>query len=281
VLVKFTVTVETDLTGSNAQHVFPGGVPVMGVGTTYLRGIVHSVSEIYWEEFGTTSSGGGGGNLDNVVEDTTPTLGGNLALGGYNVGTATADEIGYLSGVSSAIQTQLDAKAAASTLTSHTDNTSNPHSVTAAQLSLGTSDSPQFTAVNIGHSTDTTVSRSAAGILAVEGVALYAKMELSSKSAAYTLVLGDAQKTILHPSADTTARIFTIPANASVAFPVGTFVTFVNQNSAGVVTIAITSDTMRLAGAGTTGSRTLAANGVATAVKVTTTEWLISGTGLT
>jgi hypothetical protein len=38
---------------------------------------------------------------------------------------------------------------------------------------------------------------------------------------------------------------------------------------------------MRLAGAGTTGSRTLAANGVATAVKVTTTEWLISGTGLT
>ncbi|MGE5866956.1 MAG: hypothetical protein ACM32J_17925, partial [Rhizobacter sp.] len=90
----------------------------------------------------------------------------------------------------------------------------------------------------------------------------------------------DSGKHILHPSADTTARIFTIPANASVAFPVGTALTFINQNGGGVITIAITTDTMRLAGAGTTGSRTLAANGIATAVKVSTTEWLINGTGL-
>ncbi len=103
----------------------------------------------------------------------------------------------------------------------------------------------------------------------------------NSQSTAYTLVLGDAGKHILHPSADTTARTFTIPANASVAFPVGTAVTFVNQNAAGTLTIAITTDTMRLAGAGTTGSRTLAANGIATALKVTTTEWIISGTNLT
>jgi hypothetical protein len=103
----------------------------------------------------------------------------------------------------------------------------------------------------------------------------------NSQSAAYTLVLGDSGKHILHPSADTTARTFTIPANSSVAFPLGTAITFVNQNGAGTVTIAITTDTMRLAGAGTTGSRTLAANGVATAIKITSTEWIISGTGLT
>lgn len=103
----------------------------------------------------------------------------------------------------------------------------------------------------------------------------------NSQSAAYTLVLADAGKHILHPSADTTARIWTIPANSSVAFPVGTAVTFVNQNAGGVITIAITTDTMRLAGAGTTGSRTLAANGIATALKITSTEWIISGTGLT
>ena len=102
-----------------------------------------------------------------------------------------------------------------------------------------------------------------------------------SQSAAYTLVLTDAGKHILHPSADTTARIFTIPANGSVAFPIGTAVTFVNQNAGGVITIAITTDTMRLAGAGTTGSRTLAANGIATAVKLTATEWIISGVSLT
>jgi hypothetical protein len=103
----------------------------------------------------------------------------------------------------------------------------------------------------------------------------------NSQSTAYTAVLSDSGKHILHPSADTTARTFTIPANSSVAYPIGTALTFINQNGAGVVTIAITTDTMRLAGAGTTGSRTLAANGVATAIKITSTEWIISGAGLT
>jgi hypothetical protein len=103
----------------------------------------------------------------------------------------------------------------------------------------------------------------------------------NSQSAAYTAVLADSGKQIFHPSADTTARTFTIPANSSVAYPIGTALSFINQNGAGVVTIAITTDTMRLAGAGTTGSRTLAANGVATAIKLTATEWIISGSGLT
>lgn len=103
----------------------------------------------------------------------------------------------------------------------------------------------------------------------------------NSQSTAYTAVLGDANKHLLHPSADTTARTFTIPANASVAYPIGTALTFVNQDSAGVMTIAITSDTMRLAGVGSTGNRTLAANGICTALKLTSTEWIVSGTGLT
>lgn len=103
----------------------------------------------------------------------------------------------------------------------------------------------------------------------------------NSQSGAYTLVLADSGKHLLHPSADTTARTFTIPANSSVAYPIGTAITFINQNAAGVVTIAITTDTMRLSPAGTTGSRTLAANGSATCVKITSTEWIISGSGLT
>ena len=103
----------------------------------------------------------------------------------------------------------------------------------------------------------------------------------NSQSAAYTCVLSDAGKHIYHPSADTTARTFTIPANASVAYPLGTAITFINDTSAGVVTIAITTDTLVFAGAGTTGSRTLAANGMATAIKIGTTRWMISGTGLT
>lgn len=148
-------------------------------------------------------------------------------------------------------------------------------------VSLGTSNAFTAGTIELGAASDTTISRDSAGVIAVEGVPLFSNIPQNSKSAAYTLVLSDAQKHIFHPSADTTARIWTIPANSSVAFPIGTAVTFVNQNAAGVITIAITTDTMRLAGPGTTGSRTLAANGIATALKVTSTEWLISGTGLT
>jgi competence protein ComGC len=109
----------------------------------------------------------------------------------------------------------------------------------------------------------------------------YLNIPQNSQSAAYTLVLGDAGKNIYHPGADTTARTWTIPANSSVAFPIGTAVTFINDTSGGVITISITTDTLVLAGAGTTGSRTLAANGMATAIKMTSTRWMINGAGLT
>lgn len=112
-------------------------------------------------------------------------------------------------------------------------------------------------------------------------VQLYTNIPQNSQSAAYTTVLSDAGKHLYHPGADTSARTWTIDSNANVPYPVGTAITFVNDTSAGVITIAITSDTLVLAGAGTTGSRTLAANGVATAIKITSTRWIISGTGLT
>jgi hypothetical protein len=107
-------------------------------------------------------------------------------------------------------------------------------------------------------------------------------MTQGSHSANYTTVLADANESLLHPSADTTARTFTIDSNTNVAFPIGTCITFINQHGAGVLTIAITTDALYLAGAAaTTGSRTLTAYGIATATKVTATEWVISGVGLT
>ena len=108
----------------------------------------------------------------------------------------------------------------------------------------------------------------------------YLNIPQNSQSAAYTLVLADAGKHIFHPSTDANARTFTIPANSSVAYPIGTAITFINMTSQ-VVTIAITTDTMYLSSAGTTGSRSLAQYGSATAIKITSTTWLISGSGLT
>jgi hypothetical protein len=108
----------------------------------------------------------------------------------------------------------------------------------------------------------------------------FKNIPINSQSAAYTAVLADSGKAILHPSTDANARTFTIPANSSVAYPLGTAITFINMTSQ-VVTIAITTDTMYLSSAGTTGSRSLAQYGSATAIKMTSTTWLISGSGLT
>jgi hypothetical protein len=108
----------------------------------------------------------------------------------------------------------------------------------------------------------------------------FRNIPVNSQSAAYTAVLADSGKCILHPSTDANARTFTIPANASVAYPIGTAITFINMTAA-VVSIAITTDTMYLSSAGTTGTRSLAQYGSATAIKMTSTTWLISGSGLT
>lgn len=100
----------------------------------------------------------------------------------------------------------------------------------------------------------------------------------TAQSVNYTLTLADAGRHILHPAADTTARIITIPGNATVAFPIGTVVTFINAG--GTLTIAC-GDTMYIAGASSvTGSRTLDAYGVAAAIKIDTTTWVISGANL-
>lgn len=101
----------------------------------------------------------------------------------------------------------------------------------------------------------------------------------NTQSANYTCVLADSGKMIYHPSGGGAGDTFTIPANASVAYPNGTVLTFINRDS-NDLSIAITTDSMFLAGTTTTGTRTLAQNGIATAVKTASTIWLISGTGL-
>jgi hypothetical protein len=93
------------------------------------------------------------------------------------------------------------------------------------------------------------------------------------QSANYTLILSDAGKQIFHPVADTTVRKYTIPANSSVAFPIGTVVLFTVENGGTLVSVAINSDTL-VFGAGTTGSIVVAANNTLMAIKVTATKWM-------
>ena len=76
-----------------------------------------------------------------------------------------------------------------------------------------------------------------------------------------------------------TGQTITIPANSAVPFEIGTTIVVINANVTS--SIAITSDTLRLAGGTTTGTRSLAVWGMATLVKIDATTWIASGNGLT
>lgn len=102
------------------------------------------------------------------------------------------------------------------------------------------------------------------------------QVPLNTQNAAYTFVLTDAGKTIFHD--EVTARVYTIPANASVAYPIGTTITIINNTSGGTITLSITTDTLRRGdGMAGTGSRTITADSVVTIIKTKSTEWFITG----
>lgn len=86
----------------------------------------------------------------------------------------------------------------------------------------------------------------------------------------YTAVLADQGYLITCTNA--AAIAFTIPANASVAYPVGTVIDIV-QMGAGQVTIGITSDTV----SGQPGLKIAAQYGRARIQKLTATTWIASG----
>lgn len=99
---------------------------------------------------------------------------------------------------------------------------------------------------------------------------------VNTQNGNYTLVLSDAGKMIRKASGGAGETI-TIPANSSVAFPIGTAIEITNDGG-GDLSIAITTDTLEEYGTGNTGTRTLADNNKAVIEKVASTTWKISGT---
>lgn len=175
----------------------------------------------------------------NVGTGKVLTVAGSVSANGA---TLSPTELGYLDGVTSAIQTQLNAKASSG---ANTDITA----------------------------LDQDVAITATGTIAADTIG-YRGLPQNSQTASYTLALADAGK---HISITTGGVV--IPANGSVAFPIGTTIVVFN-NSGSNQTISITTDTLRQAGTANTGSRTLAQYGLATLVKVSTTTWVITGAGL-
>ena len=101
--------------------------------------------------------------------------------------------------------------------------------------------------------------------------------EINTQNGNYTLVLGDKGKTI-HKVSGGAGETITIPANGSVAFPLGTLVGIQNDGG-GDLSIAITTDTLTGTD-GTTGTRTLGDNHTAVIQKVTATTWKYAASDL-
>lgn len=100
-------------------------------------------------------------------------------------------------------------------------------------------------------------------------------------SSSKTFGLNDLYRLQVHPSSDPTARLWTIPSNLVVPFAPSTVIPFINQIGAGVLTIGISTDTLRLLGTGATGARTVQSGGGGVLIKTTANEWYITGTGVT
>jgi len=99
----------------------------------------------------------------------------------------------------------------------------------------------------------------------------------SDQTGDYTPVLAD-QYQVLVPMNKATAVNFTIPTNASVAYPVGTVITVLNKG-AGTCTIkAVTSGTTTVLSAGAVAAQpTLGQYKTAACIKTGTDTWCIVG----
>ncbi len=81
-----------------------------------------------------------------------------------------------------------------------------------------------------------------------------------------------------HYKTTTSAISITFPDNAASPCPIGTAVTIINDAAAGNITLLQGAGViLQLGGTLTTGARTIGPGGVATALKVQTNKWIVSG----
>ena len=232
-------------------------------------------------------TGNAGGGLAALVNDPTPQLGGNLSANarqvrfskGADVASAAALNLGndgnYFDITGTTAITSIATKAigtvvklhfdAALTLTHHATDLILPGG---ANIVTAAGDEVEFVEYAAGDWICTAYRRNAVG---PDFEILGQTIGINTQTASYTLVLADKGKTVEMNVGS--ANNLTIPANASVAFPVGSYIN-VSQFGAGQTTLV--EDTgvtiRRRVGLKLTGQYALA-----TLYKRATNEWVAGG----
>jgi hypothetical protein len=215
----------------------------------------------------------------NQISINPPTAAGDrvfATLGGVQTSAGNSTQSVGFTGYASQAWTPGSAQGAYLDLQSTPNGTVTRRAAIRVQQSGGVSIGPSAVAVDPGQDNLYVYGGMGVGSLSVGGISVYGNIPTVLRAGPYTCVAADANTCV-----GVSSGLVTIPANASVAYPVGTVITFMAIGGGSAITIAVAADTMYLAGVGTTGTRTLANTGIATALKYAATQWVISGSGLT
>lgn len=245
--------------------------------TPFLRaigadGLAMSGAKIYFYTTGTTTptdsyqaSSGGSAHANPVVADS-----GGLFASIY---------------INDAIQTRAVLKNSAGTTILDIDPV-NPVIAVAADSITDTELAAGAAAANLGYTPANVAGDTFTGAVKMSGTPTslgttdlgFRGVPLTTHDATYTFVIDDAGKGALHTSGS--AHTWTIPPVGTVAYPVGSTIVLVNTG-AGAVTVARGAGVaLRIAGASTDGSKTLAQYGIATLFMPVSDSWYISGAGV-
>jgi hypothetical protein len=205
----------------------------------------------------------------------------DIANVGTTLATVSTTELGFLDGVTSAVQTQIDAKAASSgnatqagteTLTNKTITSP----VIGTIVNTGTLTLPTSTDTLVGRATTDTFTNKTLTAPVISSPKI--SSTYTTKTAAYTFASGDEGQ-LFSMNAATSVQ-FNIPTDATFNFAVGTEINVFWITGAGQPTIgAVTPGTTTVISTGATSAtpKLRVANSMATCKKLAANSWIVVG----
>jgi hypothetical protein len=254
-----SITIEDNLV--QLAHQNAGNTVDLGIvvgyndGANKHSGIVRDVSADKWKLFkGVTTE------PSTTVDFTQGSLDA-LQVAGFEATSATIGDVSntelqYLNGVTSAVQTQLDAKAPLADPTF----TGTVSGVTATHVGLGNVDNTSDANKPVSTATQTALDAKANSLVTID-----------PETASYTLILTNQDQMVeMNVSSGNT---LTVPTNSSVAFPIGTRIHVVQTGSGQTTITPAGGVTVN----GTPGLKTRAQWSAVTLVKRATDTWVAFG----